>query len=43
MVTLEDVVGLTILLMFGYRNVVGIVFEGEDEAKLQFLTSAVSS
>lgn len=40
--TLEDVAQLTMLLVFGNQSPIGIVLEGEDEAKHKYLTSAMT-
>lgn len=43
MPTLEDLVRLTMLLMFGNVNVVGMVLKGEDKEKLGYLTSVMTA
>lgn len=43
MPTLEDMVSLTTLSMLGKRNATGVVLEGDDEQKLQYLTSAMAA
>lgn len=40
---LEDIVSLTMMSLYGVRNVMGIVLEDDDEAKLKFLTSVTTA
>lgn len=41
--TLEDGSWLTLLLMFGEANAMGIILEGEDQVNLKYLTVAMTS
>lgn len=39
--TLEDVLNITALPLYGETNTMGLILEGEDEDKLQSLTAAI--